>query len=205
MPKLYPRNDATNKYQINEVIKKRWSPVAFSSEPIEPDKINSLFEAMRWAPSSRNEQPWRIIYATKGEPKDYERLASLLNEDNGYAKDAYFLGVICALKHHIYKNKPNRTYLYDTGAAAENLFLQAVSMGLAAHEMGGFDQEGVYEKLGIPEDEVYAVAMIAVGYPGDESKLSEELKKKQNKIRERKPIAEIAMRGKWRNSPYLDI
>ena len=52
---------------ILELIKERRSRRAFSDQPVEPEKIKSLFEAARWAPSSLNEQPWLYIYATKGQ------------------------------------------------------------------------------------------------------------------------------------------
>lgn len=195
----YPTKKTPADHKIHEIIKKRWSPVAFSNQVIEEDKMNSLFEAMRWAPSSRNEQPWRIVYATKAKSnqEDFDRLASLLDQGNAYAKDAYLLLVICALKHHQYKNKPNRTHVYDTGAAAENIFLQAISMDLVAHEMGGFDIEKSYEVLNIPKAEVTVMAMMAIGYPGDENKLSNEFLEKQKTPRERKLISDFIFKGKW--------
>ena len=50
-------------YPIAELIAKRWSPRAFLDKPIEEEKIMSLFEAARWAPSAYNEQPWRFLIA----------------------------------------------------------------------------------------------------------------------------------------------
>ena len=52
---------------VNSLIKKRWSGRAFSNRIVEEEKIRSLFEAVRWAPSSMNEQPWRFILTYKGE------------------------------------------------------------------------------------------------------------------------------------------
>ena len=90
MPKFpYPENPAPTEAKLIDVIKRRWSPLAFSAEPIEPEKMEALFEAMRWTQSSRNEQPWRVIYATKENPEDFSKLSSLLSEGNEYAKNAY--------------------------------------------------------------------------------------------------------------------
>ncbi len=53
------------RYPIHDLLQKRWSPRAFSARPVESDKLRSLFEAARWAPSSFNEQPWSFIVATR--------------------------------------------------------------------------------------------------------------------------------------------
>ncbi len=57
--------EAKTQYDILREIKDRWSPRAFAPEPIDTKTLNTLFEAMRWASSSMNEQPWRVIYAHK--------------------------------------------------------------------------------------------------------------------------------------------
>ena len=56
---------ADTQYPIHDLLRRRWSPRAFDDRPIEPEKLRSLFEAARWAPSSNNEQPWRFLVATK--------------------------------------------------------------------------------------------------------------------------------------------
>lgn len=194
----YPIKEAPAQYPVLEVIKKRWSPVAFSNQPIEPEKIHSLFEAMRWAPSSFNGQPWRIVYATQDKPEQFAKVASLLNESNAWAKDAFLLMVICSVQDFEYNGKPNKHHQYDTGAGIENIFLQAVSMDLVAHEMAGYDEEQSYQLLKIPKEKVKSMAMMAVGYPGDVAALSEKLKDYQNKKRERKTIEEVAFEGEWK-------
>lgn len=194
----YPLKPAPVEHEIHDLIKKRWSPFAFSSKKIEQEKIMSLFEAMRWAPSCFNGQPWRVIYATQDDKEAFEKISSLLNEGNAYAKKAYLLMVICSVKDFEYNGKPNKHHQYDTGAAIENLFLQAVSMGLIGHEMAGYDEEKSYEALGIPKDKVKSMAMMAVGYPGDEDMLDDKLKTRQQSGRERKTIEEIAFKGVWK-------
>ncbi len=54
---------------IHDLISHRWSPRAFDSRPIEPEKLRSLFEAARWASSSYNAQPWYFIVGTKDDPE----------------------------------------------------------------------------------------------------------------------------------------
>lgn len=194
----YPENPAPTDAPLIPAIKRRWSPKAFSSDPIDPEKIQTLFEAMRWTQSARNEQPWRVIYATQDEKENFDNLSSVL-VNNDFAKKAYLLMLICALPNHEYKNKPNWNHQYDTGAAAHALFLQAVEMNLIAHEMEGFDKELTHSVIGVPA-EVVPMAMIAVGYPGDESGFDpEELKKRKENSRKRKEISEFVFKGKWKN------
>ncbi len=73
---------AETTYPVLDVIKRRWSPRAFADRPIEKEKIHRLFEAVRWAASSFNEQPWRFIIATKDQPEDYQKVLSCLTEKN---------------------------------------------------------------------------------------------------------------------------
>lgn len=194
----YPENPAKTNLPIIESIKRRWSPKAFSADPIKEEDIKTLFEAARWTQSSRNEQPWRFIYATQDDQKDFDRLVSLLSESNQtWAKNAYLLILACALPKHEYKDKPNWTHQYDTGAAMHAIFLQAVDMNLIAHQMEGFDKEKVHSVLGVPE-EIVPMAMIAVGYPGDEKQFDpEELKTRKENSRKRKEISDFAFKGKW--------
>ncbi len=195
----YPENPALTNLPLLDPIKRRWSPLAFSNEPLISDMIATLFEAARWTPSLRNEQPWRYIYATHDDKENFDRLVSFLTEDNKYLAEAYLLMLICAFPTFPnYDNKPNRTHQYDTGSATQSLVLQAVSMGLVVHVVGGFDKQRPYTELGIPQD-VPLIAMAGIGYPGDESKVDPELlKERYEQHRQRKSLDEFAFKGKWR-------
>ena len=65
----------------HHLICDRWSPVAFDERELEIEKIESLFKAAMWAPSSRNIQPWRFIYVSKSH-EDYQSVFDLLVEGN---------------------------------------------------------------------------------------------------------------------------
>ena len=73
---------ADTQYTIEDSLRKRWSPLAFSDRLIEKEKLLSVLEAARWAASSYNEQPWSFIIATKENPVEFERLLSVLAEGN---------------------------------------------------------------------------------------------------------------------------
>ena len=44
-------------YPIDPMFLSRWSPRAFTAEPIGELELMSILEAARWAPSSFNSQP----------------------------------------------------------------------------------------------------------------------------------------------------
>jgi nitroreductase len=191
---------ADTQYSIHELLRQRWSPRAFDDRPVEPEKLRSLFEAARWAPSSNNEQPWRFIVATKDHEVEWNRLLACLLEGNRkWAYRAPVLVLSVASVNFEDEAKPNRHAFHDTGMAVENLSLQATSLGLAVHQMAGFDVEKARADLKIPPD-YEPVAMIAVGYPGDPFSLPDRLRERELQLRSRRPISAWTFSGQWGNS-----
>jgi len=190
----YPRKPALTDLPILEAIKERWSPYAFDTRPIEREKIEILFEAARWAPSSFNEQPWRYVYATKEDGELREKINSLLQPGNSWAAAVPLLIVSFYKKTFTYNGKPNVHGLHDLGCASGYMVLQCRSLGLIAHQMAGFKASEANVLLGVPDD-FSSGSMIAVGYPGDPKKLSEDLRKREETPRSRKEMKEFAFRG----------
>jgi nitroreductase len=182
---------AKTEHPINDLIAKRWSARAFSTSPVERSKLLSVLEAARWAPSSRNEQPWRYIVFTNDNPEKLKKAQSVLKDINNYAKRAPIL--ICAITKKTYSDNGNynRLHFHDLGAANENMFLEAFNQGLIMHEMGGFDAQKAREVFNIPEDFEVGI-MIAIGYQDIHQVLPESLIQKAYLPRERKPLSEIA-------------
>jgi nitroreductase len=121
-------------YNINPMILNRWSPRSMTGEELADDILMTLFEAARWAQSSSNNQPWRFIYA-KRNTEHWDRLFNLLLEGNKvWARNAAVLVVVVSRKNFEYNNnneeKPSITHQFDTGAAWENLALEASALGL---------------------------------------------------------------------------
>ncbi len=197
---------AETQFPLHDLLKRRWSPRAFSDQPMGRDQLHALLEAARWAPSSSNEQPWRFIVATKAEPMDYDRLLACLMEGNRkWAFRAPVLMLSVARMAFEEDGRPNRHAFHDVGLATENLLLQAAALGLVAHPMAGFDIEQARADLKIPSG-YEPVAMIAVGYPGELSVLPDYLQQRELKPRERKPLTEIAFSGQWGHSlPSLPV
>lgn len=183
---------------IHELLEKRRSPVIFSKKPVEEVKIMRLFEAARWAPSSRNEQPWRFIYAASDNESDFKPMYDCLVEGNKiWAKNIPLLILSLAKKKSSFNGRPNYYAMHDTGMAVAGLLVQATDMGLYVHQMGGYDKEMARTNLSIP-GEYDPVAMIAVGYLGNIRDFPEELQKRENTERTRMPLNEILFRGRWK-------
>lgn len=186
----------TPTHPIQSFILNRWSSRAMSGEALTDEELMSLFEAARWAPSSYNNQPWRFIYA-KRDSEHWQDLFDLMVEFNqGWANNAAALVVVISKKTFDHNGSPSATHAFDTGAAWENLALEASARGLVAHGMQGFDYEAARTKLNIADDhEVHA--MIAIGKPGEKQNLPLDLQEKEV-MSDRRPLSQIVMEGKFR-------
>ena len=188
---------AETQVPIHELIRRRWSPRAFSDLPVEPDKLLSLFEAARWAASASNEQPWAFLVASQQDSKNYEGMLGVLVDFNrGWAHKAPVL--ILTLAHIKFEKdgRPNRHAFYDLGQAAANLTLQATALGLTTRQMAGFNAEAARERLAVPEG-WEPVSVIALGYPGDPDSLTEKLRQREIAPRQRKPLESFVFSGAW--------
>lgn len=191
------KKPASASHPIHDLLRHRWSPRAFSAQPVEPAVLASLFEAARWAPSSNNEQPWAYLVATADRSEDFARTLSVLVEFNAaWAKQAPVLAL--AVSHLKFQSTGNlnRNAFYDTGAATALLSVEAMSRGLFVHQIAGFDAAKAHQVFEIPADwEV--IAAMAIGYPGDPESLPQKLRDRELAPRSRKALSEFVMSGRW--------
>lgn len=182
---------------VLEPIRRRWSPRAFSERPVDPKKLKSLFEAARWAASSANEQPWRFILAVKGEPDAFATALLCLRERNrNWARYAPVLAF--SLTKTVYSNSGgvNRYAWHDVGLAVASLSIQAASVGLQVHQVGGFYPEKVRTTYQLPA-EYEPVSGLVIGYPGSPHHLPPDLQEKERRERTRKPLSELVFCGSY--------
>jgi len=197
-------NLADVNHPIHDLLRRRWSPRAFSDRPVELEKLRSLLEAARWAPSSYNEQPWSFIVAIKENPAEYERLLSCLVEGNiRWAQHAPVLMLAVARLHFERNGQPNRHAHYDVGQAVAHLTVQATALGLYVHQMAGFHVEKARELFSIPEG-YEPMTAIALGYIGEPDALPEKLREREQAPRTRKSLDEFVFTGHWgQTSPLV--
>lgn len=177
---------------VLDIILSRRSQRAFADTPITSEQVETLFEAAKWAPSSVNEQPWQYIYANKGEEL-WDVIFGTLHEGNQvWAKNAPVLVVSLARTTFSRNGRANAYAMYDLGGANVLLSLQATSMGLNVHQMGGYDHEGLRQALRVPSDLELGVIM-AIGFPGDGEQLPEQLRERDRAPRVRRPLEDFVM------------
>jgi nitroreductase len=183
---------AITHYPVLDIIKNRWSPRSFSTKPISAEAIHTILEAGSWAFSAINEQPWRYIVAYQGTDLFNSLFALLFPGNQPWNKNAAALMVSISKKTFAGNDKQNGSALHDVGAANMLLTLQANSMGIYTHVMGGFDAEKTASLLQLGED-MQPVVVIALGYPDHADKLEEPFKTREISARTRKPLSEIIL------------
>lgn len=190
---------ASTQVPIDDTIARRWSGRAYdASRPLTQEQIIALLEAARWAPSCYGDQPWRFIVCDKTSDADsWQKAYDCLAPGNqAWVRNTPLLLLVTAGSKFQHNGSDNRWGQYDTGAAAENLCLQAASMGLMAHQMGGFDVAAARVAFAVPEQ--YALmSMLCVGYAADIDSLSGEVRERELAPRARKPLGEIFFKGGW--------
>lgn len=178
------------KYTIHPLLEKRWSPRAFTTEPVKEEDVNEIFTGASWAASAMNEQPWQYVYALRDTPGFDTLWECLMPGNQPWTKNAAVL--LVALQRNTYEKngKPNKLAMHDVGMANAQLLLQATAKDIYGHLMAGFDAEKVKKELDLGE-EVTPVCMGALGCLGDADDLEEPYKSRESAPRTRKPLEEF--------------
>jgi nitroreductase len=166
---------------VLEAIRKRYSCRAYQEKAIEQEKLDSILEAARLAPSARNLQDWRFVVVTQTDVK--RRLAKCTNGPDAFEKAG---AMIAACSNSGYIMRCGQAVApIDVAIALEHICLQATELGLGTCWIGSFDPEKVRLTLGIPDD-IEIIELMAVGYPAAS-------RPEPN----REPIDKIACYQKW--------
>ena len=183
-------------HPMHDLLRRRRSPRAYDSRPVEPAALRSLLEAARWAPSSNNGQPWRFIVGERGvDDATFDRLLGVLGEKNArWARQAPVL-MLAVARLHTYAGRESHA-LYDLGLAVAHLTTQATTLGLAVHQMGGFDLPAARDAFGIPAG-YEPVAVIAIGYQGDPATLPDDLRERELAPRTREELDTFVYGAHW--------
>lgn len=155
------------------------------------DQIQALITAARWAPSSHNDQPWNFILCHRTHtPEAWEKaFRAFKPRQQAWTQNAPLFAITITRTTLSKTGKVNSYAEYDTGAAAFSIALQAVNLGLMAHQVGGFDKEIISKEFHLPEN-CKPMTIIVIGYEGSDS--SSPLY-----LRDRKSISENFFWGKW--------
>ncbi len=190
---------AQTQVPIHELLARRWSGRAFNPDtPVTRDQLITLLEAARWAPSCFGDEPWRYIVWDRHRDKSAwnNAFACLAEGNQKWVKHAPVLMLSLADTQFRKNGKPNRWGEHDTGAASENLCLQATALGLMAHQMGGFDVNKTRQTFAIPE-RYTPMAMIAVGHPTTAETLEADYREMELAPRRRQPLSACFFEASW--------
>ncbi len=168
---------------FSELVQKRYSVRAYKPEAVESDKLETVLEAARQAPTAANRQPIQfVVIHTAGRQEELKRI---------YPRDWFVQAplVICACKVSAQgwvRRQDSKNYSeVDIAIAMDHLILAAADLGLGTCWIGAFEPEVTREILGLPAD-VEPIAFTPLGYPGDELK-----------PKKRKTLAEIVHYERW--------
>jgi nitroreductase len=186
-------------HPIDPLFLQRWSPRAFDGSDMPDADLHTLFEAARWAPSAFNSQPWRFLYAKRGD-ENWERFLSLLIPWNrGWARSAsvliYILSDTLPFVAKSGELASSHSHSFDAGAAWMALALQATKLGYHAHGMSGVEFDRAREALGVPERFRIEAAAV-VGRVGDPATLDDKLRAREAPSG-RKAVGEFAFAGSF--------
>ncbi|GAA2644584.1 malonic semialdehyde reductase [Paractinoplanes durhamensis] len=156
----------------------------FAETPVSDAELTDIWELAKWAPTSANSQPLRVLYVHPGEGRD--RLVKHMNEGNraktAAAPAVAVLAMDTEFHEHIPTVLPFRPELKDAFAANETMrtntatfnatlqagyFILAVrAHGLAAGPMSGFDADGLNAEF-FPDGRFRALLVVNIGHPGE--------------------------------------
>lgn len=181
-----------------EAIKTRRSVRKFSDRPVEPEKLRTVLDAARLAPSWANMQCWRFVVVEDAAMR--QKISELSYVETFFGPRGYktnpaqkalaeapVVVVACAEPTLSGDLRGQQYYMADLGIATENLMLAAHAEGLGSVFVGVFDEEGMGELLDIPSG-IRIVGLFPLGYPLEPGKGGAP----------RKPIEEIVFYGKWK-------
>jgi nitroreductase len=185
---------------LAEPMRSRTSPSFFDvTHELSDDQIRLLLLAAQWAPSCGNAQPATFVIAERG-GASHAVLVRHLRRGNATwvpRASAVFITVAQVAPDEQGEGGTKPRYAeYDLGQAAAHLTLQAVAMGLSAHQFAGFDKDAVADDLGVPQSHK-VMSGIAVGVPGDPDDIPADELDRLDRVRRRRPLSRIAHGDHW--------
>lgn len=181
------------------IVEARRARRALSPEPVLREDVELLLAAAHLAPSCNNSQPWRFIVVD--EPAVLDQVKEALPGGNYWAKPAPVILAVASRRDFDCTLSDSRDYfLFGCGMAVGNLMIQATSLGLIAHPIGGYKPEPVKAALGIPETYVL-ITLVIVGHPGDVSQLSDKHRAIELGPRDRRPLGTVVS---WNRFAFED-
>ncbi|GAB4305747.1 MAG: nitroreductase [Candidatus Bipolaricaulota bacterium] len=162
--------------EVLQAIRARRSIRAFRSQPVEPEKVEAVLDAGRWAPSGKNTQPWRFVVVESAAKR--AELVKLVPQRDMVATAPVTVAILLDRQAGYDELKDAQ----GIGACAQNILLAVHALGLGACWIGRARDREVEAVLGAREGEELMM-LIPIGYPAEEPP-----------ARDRRPLAELVRR-----------
>jgi len=157
--------------RLLKVIRERKSVRNFDpNRPVEEEKLRTILEAARLAPSSNNTQPWHFVVVRDEKTRDMIAGAAPLGAaTNKWMRLAPVIIVCCGKEDVLYHKSAGRLFdkdffKIDIAIAVEHIVLTAKELGLGTCWAGWFDERKIKNILRIPSG-THVIALLPVGYP----------------------------------------
>jgi nitroreductase len=175
--------------ELHPLLAGRWSPCGLDSRhEVGRAELASLLEAARWAPSTENAQPARFVLGRRDD-EPYKRIFSCLDDDE--QRWAWRASALIAAGYATV-GEPGPDAAYDLGQAVAHLGVQACALRLHTHQILGFDADRLHRELELP-GAVAVHTVVAVGRLGDPASLPPDLRRREFRLRERRPVADLLL------------
>jgi nitroreductase len=189
------------RYPVLPALLDRWSPRSFEDREPEADKLRSMFEAARLAPSAHNTQPTRFLLGRKHHGPVYDKMFDCLDDHNKIWAHSAPVLILAAVTRRRFSQATGEFVAYshalhDLGLAVMSLIVQGQALGLHCHPMAAFDPDKAQETFAIPPLFLPGM-MIATGYLGPSGVLPEDLRQREAAARTRRPLEELVFEQAW--------
>jgi len=149
--------------KLDKIMSDRFSVRDYKNTPIEDEKLNSILEASRIAPTAANIQPQRI-YVIKSEEG--------LSKIRSITRCAFNAPVVLMVAYDTEKQWKNPLEdgiyagLQDVSIVTTQMMLKAWELGIGSCWVNHFPPTETAKAFGLPENEKVAL-LLPIGYPAD--------------------------------------
>ncbi|MGY5764249.1 nitroreductase family protein [Brachybacterium sp. DNPG3] len=176
---------------IAPLLAERWSPRGFAVDhELDDAELTSLVEAARWSPSWMNSQPWRLAVARRGTALFDRIVETLAGFNQAWMPRTSALVVLVTENEREGDALPYAAY--DAGQAAAHLSIQAVHLGLWAHQVAGFDKAAISELFDLDASQE-PLTIIGIGRHSEQEDVPEGIRTRDAAPRVRRGIDEILL------------
>ena len=181
---------------IAPVLAERWSPRAYDATfEISQHDLLSILEAGRWAPSANNLQPWFFSVAKRGDDLFNKINSEAIEGFNSMWAPKASAYIVVSAEMVTADGRENNGATYDAGLATMSMVIQAQELGLATHQVGGFNRQTMPGILGL-QDGVKPIVILVLGKLAAAETLQGPAYEREVAPRVRKTLDEIVLHGK---------